>query len=382
MSIVKKDIERIASYGLSWDKLDGKTVAVTGATGFIGSFIIKALLQRVKDYGEDISIVAFVRNEQRAKEKFRDYEDLGRIEYIEQDICESVTSPVRADYVIHCASNAAPDMYMKDPVGTMRINFLGTDNMLRFAERSGAKKFLYVSTIEVYGKTSCDEITEDDFGYISSGNVRSCYPESKKCCENLTICFGKQYGLNVSVGRLSYIYGAGMSKTDAKVCALFARKVAAGEDIVLKSEGKQLRSYTYVSDAITGLFNKARCEFFLGDFDSLKATVKQYESALNNMKKLYQKAKDAYNIILKTMNLLVAISEENKEAISNFSGIEVWNNSKATQGYINYLKGIAAYMTEDKKEAIYRFMSVKENCEKTVFAEKSQQYLLKMSAEA
>ena len=133
---------------------------------------------------------------------------------------------------------------------------------------------------------------------------------------------------------------------------------------------------------ITGLFNKARCEFFLGDFDSLKATVKQYESALNNIKKLNQKAKDAYNKILKTMNLLVAISEENKEAISNFSGIEVWNNSKATQGYINYLKGIAAYMAEDKKEAIYRFMSVKENCEKTVFAEKSQQYLLKMSAEA
>ena len=132
---------------------------------------------------------------------------------------------------------------------------------------------------------------------------------------------------------------------------------------------------------ITGLFNKARCEFFLGDFDSLKATVKQYESALNNTKKLNQKAKDAYNKILKTMNLLVAISEENKEAISNFSGIEVWNNSKATQGYINYLKGIAAYMAEDKKEAIYRFMSVKENCEKTVFAEKSQQYLLKMSAD-
>jgi nucleoside-diphosphate-sugar epimerase len=142
---------------------------------------------------------------------------------------------------------------MKDPVGTMRINFIGTDNMLQFAKKCGAQKFLYVSTIEVYGKTSCDEIGEDDFGYISSNNIRSCYPESKKCCENLTVCFGKQYGLDVSIGRLSYIYGAGMSKTDAKVCALFARKVAAGDDIVLKSEGKQLRSYTYVSDAITGL---------------------------------------------------------------------------------------------------------------------------------
>lgn len=253
MSIVKQDILRIADTKLSWEKLEGKTVLVTGATGFIGSFIIKAILQRVKTYNADISIVAFVRNADRAKEKFSEYEDLNRITYVEQDMCESIEADVKADFIIHCASNAAPDMYMKDPVGTMRINFIGTDNMLQFAKKCGAQKFLYVSTIEVYGKTSCDEIGEDDFGYISSNNIRSCYPESKKCCENLTICFGNQYGLNVSIGRLSYIYGAGMSKTDAKVCALFARKVAAGEDIVLKSEGKQLRSYTYVSDAITGL---------------------------------------------------------------------------------------------------------------------------------
>ncbi len=253
MSIVKQDILRIADSPLPWEKLQGKSVLVTGATGFIGSFIIKSLLQRVKTYDADISIVAFVRNADRAREKFAEYEELNRITYVEQDMCESIDSAIKTDFIIHCASNAAPDMYMKDPVGTMRINFIGTDNMLQFAKKCGAQKFLYVSTIEVYGKTSCDEIGEDDFGYISSNNIRSCYPESKKCCENLTVCFGKQYGLNVSVGRLSYIYGAGMSKTDAKVCALFARKVAAGEDIVLKSEGKQLRSYTYVSDAITGL---------------------------------------------------------------------------------------------------------------------------------
>lgn len=253
MSIVEQDILRIADSPLSWEKLEGKTVLVTGATGFIGSFIIKSILQRVKSYNADISVVAFVRNADRAKQKFLEYEDLNRITYVEQDMCESIASDVKADFIVHCASNAAPDMYLKDPVGTMRINFIGTDNMLQFAKKCGAQKFLYVSTIEVYGKTSCDEIGEEDFGYISSSNLRSCYPESKKCCENLTVCFGKQYGLNVSIGRLSYIYGAGMSKTDAKVCALFARKVAAGEDIVLKSEGKQLRSYTYVSDAITGL---------------------------------------------------------------------------------------------------------------------------------
>lgn len=253
-NIVKQDINRIAASNISWDKLDGKTVLVTGATGFIGSYIISALMQRVKDTGADIKVLAMVRSEERARAKFADYMDLGKIDFIIGDVKEPVNSDKSADYIIHCASNAAPDLYASDPVGTMEINFFGTSHLLKYASKVGAKKFLYVSTIEVYGKTdNLETIGEEDFGFISSSNIRSCYPESKKCCENLTICYGKQYGLDVSIGRLSYIYGAGMSKTDAKVCALFARKVAAGEDIVLKSTGEQLRSYTYVSDAITGL---------------------------------------------------------------------------------------------------------------------------------
>lgn len=130
----------------------------------------------------------------------------------------------------------------------------------------------------------------------------------------------------------------------------------------------------------TGLFNKARCEFFLGDFDSLKLTVKQYETELSNNKKVNQKAKIIYEKIQKTMNLLIAIADKDKEKICAYRNIEAWNNSKATQGYINYLKGIAAYITEDKKEAVYRFMSVKENCEKTVLAKMAEQYLSDLGA--
>lgn len=252
--IVKQDIKRIADTDLNWNKLEGKTVLVTGASGFIGSFIISALMQRVIDYDADISVIAMVRCEERARARFADYMHLGKIRFIIGDVTKPIESHLTADYIIHCASNAAPDKYASDPAGTMRINFFGTSNLLDYAKACGAEKFLYVSTIEVYGKTdNLDTIGEEDFGYISSSNIRSCYPESKKCCENLTVCYGKQYGLNVSIGRLSYIYGAGMSKTDSKVCAVFARSVAAGEDIVLKSTGGQLRSYTYVSDAITGL---------------------------------------------------------------------------------------------------------------------------------
>lgn len=252
--IVKQDIRRIAEYPLNWDKLEGKTVFVTGATGFIGSFIIQALLERVRTHGADIRIAAMVRNEDRARAKFTEYADLNRICYVIGDVVAPVNTEVKADYIIHCASNAAPDLYASDPVGTMRTNFFGTSHLLDYAAKCRCDKFLYVSTIEVYGNTGkADPIGEEDFGFISSSNVRSCYPESKKCCENLTICYGSQYGVPVCVGRLSYIYGAGMSKTDSKVCALFAREVAAGRDLVLKSAGTQLRSYTYVSDAITAL---------------------------------------------------------------------------------------------------------------------------------
>lgn len=252
--IVKQDIRRISEYPLNWDKLEGKTVFVTGATGFIGSFIIRALLERVRTCGADIRIAAMVRNEERARAKFTEYADLNRISYVIGDVVDPVNTEVKADYIIHCASNAAPDLYASDPVGTMRTNFFGTSHLLDYAARCQCEKFLYVSTIEVYGNTGkADPIGEEDFGFISPSNVRSCYPESKKCCENLTVCYGSQYGVPVSVGRLSYIYGAGMSKTDAKVCALFAREVAAGHDLVLKSAGTQLRSYTYVTDAITAL---------------------------------------------------------------------------------------------------------------------------------
>lgn len=253
-SIVKQDIKRIADTSLSWQKLNGKTVMVTGATGFIGSFIINALMQRVIDYGDDIKVIAMVRNEERAKAKFKDYLHLEKISFLVGDVTDPIKTDLKSDYIIHCASNAAPDMYAADPVGTMKINFYGTSNVLDYAKECGAKRFLYVSTIEVYGKTeNLETIGEEDFGFISSSNLRSCYPESKKCCENLTICYASQYGIDANIGRLSYIYGAGMSKTDSKVCAFFARNVAAGENIILKSTGEQLRSYTYVSDAITGL---------------------------------------------------------------------------------------------------------------------------------
>lgn len=252
--IVRADVSRIAESKLDWSAFEGKSILITGATGFIGSFLVRSLLEHAAVYDADIRVIAMVRSEEKGRKLFEELLPSGRLEFLIGDVTEVLGTDRKADYIVHCASNAAPDQYASDPVGTMKINFYGTMNLLDYARECKAQKFLYVSTIEVYGKTeNLETISEEDFGYISSSNLRSCYPESKKCCENLTICYGSQYSVPVTIGRLSYIYGAGMSRTDAKVCALFARKVASGEDIVLKSEGRQLRSYTYVSDAITGL---------------------------------------------------------------------------------------------------------------------------------
>lgn len=148
-----------------------------------------------------------------------------------------------------------------------------------------------------------------------------------------------------------------------------------GNFIVALNYANKMIANNKSSVRIIGLFNKARCEFFLDDFESLKLTVKQYETALSDLKKVNKKTKLLYEKIQKAMNLSVAIADKDIEKIHIYRDVEVWNNSKATQGYINYLKGLAAYITQDKEEAIYRFMAVKEQCEKTIFSKMAEQYL-------
>lgn len=252
---IEQDARQIAESNLNWNELDGKTIFITGSTGFIGSALIRGLLYRVIHLGENIKIVAFVRSKKRAEEVWGEYINQNILIFCIGDVCKSVTYEGKVDYIIHCASHAAPEEYANDPVGTMKINFLGTMHLLDFAKEKNVKKFLYVSTIEIYGITDFSgERSEQDYGVIPAEQVRSCYPISKKSCETMVISYGVQYHLPVSIGRLSYIFGAGMKKTDSKIVAVLARAAADRKELVLKSRGEQRRSYTYIVDAVTGLF--------------------------------------------------------------------------------------------------------------------------------
>lgn len=250
-----QDLKNICAKDYPWNELGNKTVLITGATGFIGSFIVHVLMYRNNYFKENIKICAFGRNIKIAKERFNKYWNEENFEFVTHDLCLPIKYKKNIDYIFHCASNASPDKYITDPVGTMKVNLEGTINLLEFAKASGVKKVVYTSTIEVYGKTNgIDKIREDDFGYIDSMVLRSNYPISKKAAEMLCVAYANQYEIDVRIGRIPYSYGPGMRNDDKKVVIEFIRNVAHGKNIVLKSTGSQKRSYCYIADIVSALF--------------------------------------------------------------------------------------------------------------------------------
>ena len=252
--IIREDVLAMGERCPVMKELRGSTLLVTGATGFVGSFLIHALLADAAGSSSHTKIYAIVRNARAAAKRFGEYIENGYLTLLEQNVTEPAGLDRGVDYVLHCASNAGPREYLADPVGTILTNCIGTNNILSYAEKHGVKRVLYLSTIEIYGvQQSGGLISEDRQGTLNCASVRSCYPLSKQLAENLCVAYVEQKALPVVIGRLSYLYGPGMKPDDSKVVAEFARKTAAGEDLVLKSEGLQRRSYCYISDAAAGL---------------------------------------------------------------------------------------------------------------------------------
>ena len=159
------------------------------------------------------------------------------------------------DYVLHLAANTHPMLYATDPIGTITTNLIGAQNMLDFSVEHNATRFLFASSNEMYGENRGDvEFFDEDYcGYINCNTLRAGYPESKRCSEALCQAFKQQKGLDVVIARLTRSYGPTMNMSDTKAVSQFIKKGIAGEDIVLKSDGTQYFSYTYMADAVSGL---------------------------------------------------------------------------------------------------------------------------------
>lgn len=250
----RQDLSDMAELPIPWSEVKGKSILITGATGLIGSFLTDVLMYRNEVYNDNIKVVALGRNADYAKERFGKYFQEEFFLFVQHDICEPIPIDFPVDYILHGASNANPIAYTLDPVGTMKTNFVGMYNLLQYAKICSAKRTLYISTGEVYGESEDGaNFVEDYCGYIDFTNSRACYPSSKRATETLCASFIQQYGIDAVVARPCHVYGATITKSDNRAFAQFIRNAISNEDIVMKSQGLQMRSYCYVTDAVSAL---------------------------------------------------------------------------------------------------------------------------------
>lgn len=257
-----KDVAKIANLPYNWDLLKGKKLAISGGTGMIGSFLIDVLMYRNLELKQNTDIYVFGRDKYKAMDRFGEYGKSVYFNFIPQDVNESIegicegTKITQMDYVIHAASNTHPMAYSTDPIGTISANIIGTKNLLDWACTVNCNRFVFLSTVEIYGENKGDVDTFDEtyLGYIDSNTLRAGYPESKRCGEALCQAYIKQKGMDIVIPRLSRVYGPTMLTSDTKALSQFIQKGVKKEDIILKSEGTQEFSYSYVADGVSAIF--------------------------------------------------------------------------------------------------------------------------------
>lgn len=244
----RHEAERVAALALPWEKLEGKTLLISGGTGLIGRFLLDVVRCRNRA-GSNIRVVSLSRRPRPSEEN---------IVYLEQDVSKPIAYDGAADYVLHLASNTHPKQYGEDPVGTITTNIFGCYHLLEKARACGAQRFLLASSVEIYGDGDGTPMDESYCGAIDCNTARAGYNESKRLSESLCQSYRAQYGINCVTVRLSRCFGYD-EKQDSKALAQFLAKAVAGEDIVLKSEGKQRYSYCYVADAAAAILFVLLC---------------------------------------------------------------------------------------------------------------------------
>ncbi len=253
-ALYRQDIESVAQLPLEWERLRNSTFLIAGAAGMVGSFLIDVLLSGRSELG--IHVIALVRNQEKAWKRFASYKENSNFSVLVADLNEGVPAfEGKVDYVIHAASQTHPRAYATFPIQTLLTNILGTENLLECGLQHQMRRFLFLSSVEIYGENQGDTETfaEDYCGYLDCNTLRAGYPEGKRAGEALCQAYIHEKQADIVIPRLSRTYGPTMLPTDSKAISQFIQRGIAREDIVLKSKGTQLYSYSYVADAVSGM---------------------------------------------------------------------------------------------------------------------------------
>lgn len=221
-------------------------VAVTGGCGFLGSHLCEALLRR----GDTVVCLDDLSTGQPANlTHLRSYPGF---EFIKADVSVAVDVPGAVDAVAHLASPASPPDYLRMPLQTLAVGSRGTENALELARRNDAR-FLLASTSEVYGDPQVHPQDEEYWGHVNPVGPRSVYDEAKRYAEAVSLAYRRTVGVDVGIVRIFNTYGPRMRPHDGRVVSSFIDQALRGEPLTVYGDGKQTRSFCYVSDLVRGL---------------------------------------------------------------------------------------------------------------------------------
>lgn len=249
------DIEKIAMGAFDFDAFKNATFFITGATGLVGGAVVRALLAANRLRLMNAKILAPVRSLEKAKKVFAEAFERKDVRFFECDLNQPIAVFEPVDFIVHAASVTQSKLFVTQPVETIESAVLSTMNVLALAKEKAARGMVYLSSMEAFGVTDPDleSVTETDLGYVNPQAVRSCYPESKRLCENLCAAYAREYAVPVRAARLAQTFGAGVSASDTRAFMQFSQSALKGEDIVLHTKGESYGNYVYLKDAVNAI---------------------------------------------------------------------------------------------------------------------------------
>jgi UDP-glucuronate decarboxylase len=244
--IIREDLVRIER-AVKGDAFTGKKVLVTGGAGFIGSWLCDVLV----DFGAEVIAV-----DDLSTGRLKNIDHLARntkFKFVQGDAC-GFKSKEKLDFVFHLAGHASPEEYQVHPIETLQASSFGSANMAELARQNDAT-VLFASTSEVYGDAEIVPTPESYWGKVNPIGPRSCYDEGKRFAEALFMAYHKQYGVDVRIPRIFNSYGPRLREDGlyGRAMSRFIMQALADKPITVYGDGKQTRSFCYVTDTVTGL---------------------------------------------------------------------------------------------------------------------------------
>ncbi len=245
-ALISRDIETVKS-AVRAHAFNGKKVLVTGGVGFIGSWLCDLLV----DFGSDVTAL-----DDLSTGRLNNIDHLIKnpnFKFIKSDVCK-FQSNEKFDFILHMAGHASPDEYQAHPIETLQTSALGTFAMAELARKNDAT-LLFASTSETYGDTEIIPTPETYWGKVNPIGPRSCYDEGKRFAEALLMAYNKQYGLDVRIPRIFNSYGPRLREDGlyGRVISRFIQQAITNQPITVYGDGKQTRSFCYITDTITGI---------------------------------------------------------------------------------------------------------------------------------